>query len=286
MARPNTAVAALLRDSGRSPAAGSDGPRLERERLLGGELPRALEVRGDADRRNRRVLQRADPGRGRSRTPRSSIVADTPLRHRPPVDARQPRRRRSRPVLTYDQARELMLAARDRRRRGRRLESAPRPRGDGTAASSRTLSSLLLNGALRRAEASALVCGRRRADRARAAPRPDPGVEDHRKPSTKTCGCSWVRLVASDHGTSRAVRLPLRARERSVELRESSRCRSSGPSLSSIRFVHTNGRAAVLCCVETASRIARSRAATLRSTPRRGRVHSPRRMAPADSPGA
>ena len=52
----DAAVAALLRVRGEARQA-RHRPRLERERLLGGELPRALEVRGDADRRDRRVLQ-------------------------------------------------------------------------------------------------------------------------------------------------------------------------------------------------------------------------------------
>ena len=63
--------------------------------------------------------------------------------------------RRQARALTYDQARELMLAARDRRRRGRGLES------EATAARRALVDAvvvaLLFCGGLRRAEASALV---------------------------------------------------------------------------------------------------------------------------------
>ena len=92
---------------------------------------------------------------GRPDPTKTTIVADT-LRGIARQHARQPGAApRQARALTYDHARELMLAARDRRRRGRGLES------EATAARRALVDAvvvaLLFCGGLRRAEAAALV---------------------------------------------------------------------------------------------------------------------------------
>ena len=92
---------------------------------------------------------------GRPDPTKTTIVADT-LRGIARQHARQPGAApRQARALTYDHARELMLAARDRRRRGRGLES------EATAARRALVDAvvvaLLFCGGLRRAAAAALV---------------------------------------------------------------------------------------------------------------------------------
>ena len=138
---------------------------------------------------------------GRPDPTKTPLVADT-LRGIARQHAREPGAApRQARALTYDQARELMLAACDRRRRGRGLESAatairrarvdarssgccsagacgaPRPRRSSGPTSSRPSGT----------SNSASGSGRRRPTR---------------RPSTTTSGCSWGRL----HGRSRELR--------------------------------------------------------------------------------